>query len=120
MVLPGRTAALIRQRKRTYCCSLIYKVPVLRWPGATARYPSFNVPVETGTPPRRRRKLHIARFRLTAKARSFRCSSFPNQNFRFDLVGWLRHPLRGDFSVRLSENPGGERSAHRWEIFLLN
>ena len=39
VVLPGQTAALIRQRKRTYCCSLIYKVPVLRWPGATARYP---------------------------------------------------------------------------------
>ena len=28
-------------------------MPVLRWPGATARYFHFRVPVETGTPPRR-------------------------------------------------------------------
>ena len=30
--------------------------------------------------PPRRSKLHIPRFRLTAKARSFRCFSFPNRN----------------------------------------
>ena len=30
-------------------------------------------------PPLRRRKLHISRFRLTAKARSFRCSSSPHR-----------------------------------------
>ena len=45
---------LIKQRKRNFRCSLIYKeVPVLRWPGATARYSCLRVPVETGTPPRR-------------------------------------------------------------------
>ena len=49
---------LIKQRRELRCrCSLIYKeVPVLRWPGATARYSHFRVPVETGTPPRSRRK----------------------------------------------------------------
>ena len=36
-------------------------MPVLRWPGATARYSCFSVPVETGTPPRRRRKVHFIR-----------------------------------------------------------
>ena len=41
-------------------------MPVLRWPGATARYFHFRVPVETGTPPRRR-KLHIVRFGLRPK-----------------------------------------------------
>ena len=45
--------------------------------GASARYSCFRIPVETITAPRRR-KLHIPRFRLTAKARSFRCSSSPN------------------------------------------
>ena len=37
-------------------------MPVLRWPGATARYSHFRVPVETGTPPRRRRKVRSAPF----------------------------------------------------------
>lgn len=36
-------------------------MPVLRWPGTTARYSCFSVPVETGTPPRRRRKVHFIR-----------------------------------------------------------
>ena len=36
-------------------------MPVLRWPGATARYSHFRVPVETGTPPRRR-KVRLAPF----------------------------------------------------------
>ena len=39
------------RRELRYRRSLIYKLPVLRWPGATARYSSFNIPVETGTPP---------------------------------------------------------------------
>ena len=43
-------------------------MPVLRWPGATARYSHFNVPVETGTPPHRRSKLRIIRFRLKAES----------------------------------------------------
>ena len=37
-------------------------MPVLRWPGATARYSHFRVPVETGTPPRRRSKVRSAPF----------------------------------------------------------
>ena len=37
-------------------------MPVLRWPGATARYSHFRVPVETGTPPHRRRKVRSAPF----------------------------------------------------------
>ena len=37
-------------------------MPVLRWPGATARYSHFRIPVETGTPPRRRRKVRSAPF----------------------------------------------------------
>jgi len=44
--------------------------------GASARYSCFCTPVETGTPPRRR-KLRIARFRLKPKAHSLRCSSSP-------------------------------------------
>ena len=71
---------LIKQRReRRYRCSLIYKLPVLRWPGATARYSCLRVPVETGTPPHRRSKLHIPRFAASGKARSFRCSSSPNR-----------------------------------------
>ena len=42
-------------------------MPVLRWTGATARYSHFNVPVETGTPPRRR-KLHITHFRRSGES----------------------------------------------------
>ena len=49
------------RRDLRYRRSLIYKLPVLRWPGTTARYSYFNVPVETGTPPRRR-KVRLAPF----------------------------------------------------------
>ena len=49
------------RRELRYRRSLIYKLPVLRWPGATARYSCFNIPVETGTPPRRR-KVRLAPF----------------------------------------------------------
>ena len=45
---------LFKQRRERYRYrSLIYKLPVFRWSGATARYSCFRVPVETGTPPRR-------------------------------------------------------------------
>ena len=44
------------RRELRYRRSLIYKVPVFRWSGATARYSCFNIPVETGTPPRSRRR----------------------------------------------------------------
>ena len=48
-----RRLPLVRQRQQYDCCQLIFKLPVLWWPGATARYSCFRVPVETGTPPRR-------------------------------------------------------------------
>ena len=45
---------LFKQRRERYRYrSLIYKLHVFRWSGATARYSCFRVPVETGTPPRR-------------------------------------------------------------------
>ena len=69
----GSDGRIKPRRELRYRRSLIYKLPVLRWPGATARYSHCNVPVETGTPPRRRHKLHISRFRLKPKVRSFRC-----------------------------------------------
>ena len=50
------------RRELRYRRSLIYKLPVFRWPGATARYSCFNIPVETGTPPHRRSKVRSAPF----------------------------------------------------------
>ena len=57
----GRSRLKPRQAQR-YRCSLIYKLPILRMLGASARYSRLRVPVETSTPPRRR-KLHIPCFR---------------------------------------------------------
>jgi len=37
--------------EQTCCCSLIYKLPILRMVGASARYSCLHTPVETGTPP---------------------------------------------------------------------
>jgi hypothetical protein len=51
VVLLGWTAAIKQRREQFYCCSLIYKVPVLRMSGASARYSCPHVPVETSTPP---------------------------------------------------------------------
>ena len=43
---------LIKQRReRRYRCSLIYKLPVFRMSGTSARYSRLYVPVETSTPP---------------------------------------------------------------------
>lgn len=50
-VLPGRTAALVRQRKQQYYCCLIYNLPIFRMLGASARWSRLHAPVETGTPP---------------------------------------------------------------------
>ena len=70
---------LFKQRRERYRYrSLIYKLPVFRWSGATARYSCFRVPVETGTPPRRR-KLHIPCPSAGAGVRSFRCSASPQR-----------------------------------------
>ena len=52
----GVERSLLRQRQeQRNRCSLIYKMPVLWMSGASARYSNFRVPVETGTPPRRRK-----------------------------------------------------------------
>ena len=61
---PARSDGCVKPQRELRCCrrSLIYKVPVFRWSGATARFSRFHIPVETSTPPRRR-KLHILRFR---------------------------------------------------------
>ena len=72
---------LFKQRRERYRYrSLIYKLPVFRWSGATARYSCFRVPVETGTPPRRDKVLSI---RNTRQRRLFLtplpCLSSPNR-----------------------------------------
>ena len=49
---PGRDARAITQREEQCCrCSLIYKLPVLWMPGASARYSCLRTPVETSTSP---------------------------------------------------------------------
>ncbi len=53
---PVQTAALIRQRQQLVCCCLIYKLPIFRMLGASARWSRLHTPVETGTPPCRRSK----------------------------------------------------------------
>ena len=75
----GRSRLKPRQAQR-YRCSLIYKLPVFRMSGPSARCSPTRVPVETSTPPSRR-KLHIPRFAAPGgKARSFRCSSPSRHN----------------------------------------
>ena len=71
---------LFKQRRERYRYrSLIYKLPVLRWSGATARYSCFRVPVETGTPPRRR-KVRSAPFPPGGEScAALPCSSSPNR-----------------------------------------
>jgi len=54
VVLLGWTAAIKQRREQSCCCSLIYKVPVLRMSGTSARYSCPHVPVETSTPPNNR------------------------------------------------------------------
>ena len=65
----------------------LMRVPtgVMRLTSAPSSGPSGHLPPCGGKacgasrrPPLRRRKLHIPRFRLAAKARSFRCSSSPH------------------------------------------
>ena len=59
----GRSRLKPRQAQR-YRCSLIYKLPVLRMSGTSARYSRLYVPVETSTPPCRR-KVHFTRNTLS-------------------------------------------------------
>ena len=59
----GRSRLKPRQAQR-YRCSLIYKLPIFRMLGASARYSRLYVPVETSTPPCRR-KVHFTRNTLS-------------------------------------------------------
>ncbi len=60
---PARSDGRFKQRReRRYRCSLIYKLPIFKMLGASARYSRFCAPVETSTAPRRD-KLRILRFR---------------------------------------------------------
>lgn len=71
---------LFKQRRERYRYrSLIYKLPVFRWSGATARYSCFRVPVETGTPPRRHKSLLSSVSAWRRKLRWLPCSSSPNR-----------------------------------------
>ena len=54
----GEDGRVKPRRELRYRCSLIYKVPILRMLGASARYSRLYVPVETSTPPCRR-KVHF-------------------------------------------------------------
>ena len=68
-----RRPPLIRQRQQLVCCCLIYKLPIFRMLGASARLSRLHTPVETGTPPRRY-KLRSTRFRLRRKLAPLRLS----------------------------------------------
>ena len=73
---PSRQDGRVKPRRELrYRRSLIYKVPIFRMLGPSARYSRTYVPVETSTPPRRRSKLHIPRSAANGRARSFHCSS---------------------------------------------
>lgn len=63
----GRSRLRPRQVQR-YRCSLIYKLPIFRMLGASARYSRLYVPVETSTPPAR------CKVRATRDARQRRAS----------------------------------------------
>ena len=60
---PAQSDGRFKQRReRRYRCSLIYKLPIFKMLGASARYSRFCAPVETSTAPRRD-KLRTLRFR---------------------------------------------------------
>ena len=95
-------------------------MPVLRWPGATARYSHFRVPVETGTPPRRGK---VRSIRNTRQRRLFLtplpCLSSPNRtrcrwaSIWFWRAGKLQR-LPADFTLQLCCCNG----RMRWELLL--
>ena len=68
-----RRPPLLRQRQQLVCCCLIYKLPIFRMLGASARLSRLHTPVETGTSPRRY-KLRSTRFRLCRKLAPLRLS----------------------------------------------
>ena len=88
----GQDGRVKPRRELRYRRSLIYKVPILRMLGASARYSRTCVPVETSTPPRRRSMLHIPRSAVGGRARSFRCSS----SSRRTRLRWAPPGVRGD------------------------
>ena len=75
----GRSRLKPRQAQR-YRCSLIYKLPILRMLGASARYSRLRVPVETSTPPARRKVRFIRDARQRrASLTALPCSSPSNR-----------------------------------------
>ena len=94
---------LIKQRReRRYRCSFIYKLPILRMLGASARYSGLHVPVETSTPPRRRK----VRFVQDALAGILHAAPllllFPSDPLRWALLGFLRKFLQSPLTRNLA------------------
>ncbi len=79
-----RRLPLFRQRQQQCCCSLIYKLPILRMLGASARLSRFLIPVETSTPPDQRR------VRFTALRIKKRRSTFSSPAHRTPRPGYPR------------------------------
>ena len=75
---PGRDARAITQREeQVFQCSLIYKLPVLWMPGASARYSCLRTPVETSTSPHSSEETRSIPFpRLCEEARKLHIRSF--------------------------------------------
>ena len=97
---PSRTRGPVRsdgcvkpQRERRYRCSLIYKLPVFRMSGTSARYSRPHVPVETSTPPRCRKVRSIRDAQAWASLISLPCSSASRRTR-------LRWAPAGDGSLR--------------------
>ena len=74
---PSRQDGRIKPRRelRYYRRSLIYKVPIFRMLGASARYSRLYVPVETSTPPRRRKVRSVRDAQAWASLTALPCSS---------------------------------------------
>ena len=75
----GRSRLKPRQAQR-YRCSLIYKLPIFRMLGASARYSRLCVPVETSTPPRRRGEIRFTPFPAAPKT-AFRSFAPPSPHW---------------------------------------
>ena len=77
----GRRSLIKQREEQNRCCSLIYKTPILRMVGASARYSCLHTPVETSTPPRRK-KLAPFRFRGLRKSRESSISAPASEETR--------------------------------------
>ncbi len=109
---------LIKQRReRRYRCSFIYKLPILRMLGASARYSGLHVPVETSTPPRRRKVRSVQDTLMGILHAAPLLLLFPSDPLRWALMGFLRGFCRkvrsaANFTGVLSHPPAeGSRSA---------